>query len=128
MTLKLTLRLVPGTFAISRLAANDPLPDWLGAAPFSAMIRAEDEMTVVCDQASVPDMVHSDRDWACLRTVGPFPFEAAGIVRTLIGPLSENGIGVFVLCTFDGEHLLVKHTDLDRAAALLAQAGHVFEG
>ena len=44
----------------------------------------------------------------------------------LIWPISEQGIGVFVLCTFDGEHILVPEKEWDRAARLLEEAGHVF--
>ena len=38
--------------------------------------------------------------------------------------LSENGIGIFIVSTFDGDHLLVSRTDSERACALLAAAGH----
>jgi hypothetical protein len=42
----------------------------------------------------------------------------------VIRPLSENGIGIFVVSTFDGDHLLVSQADSERAVALLAGAGH----
>lgn len=124
MTLKLTLRKLPETYAVARLPAGDSLPDWLQGDGLSAMVRAQDELTMVCPESRVPQNVQAERGWACLRTIGPFPFDAAGIVHKLIGPLSENGIGVFVLCTFDGEHLLYPQADAARAEQLLRDAGH----
>jgi len=52
--------------------------------------------------------------------------DAAGIVSSLVAPLSAAGISVFVLCTFDGEHLLVAERDMAQASALLEANGHRF--
>lgn len=121
---KLAIRPVPGTYAIARLPAGAPLPPWADGPGFVSIVRADDEVTVVCQQDRVPAAVETDRNWACLRTVGPFAFDATGIVTALIAPLSQNGIGIFVSCTFDGEHVLVKQAELPEAKRLLAKAGH----
>lgn len=63
--------------------------------------------------------------WTCLRFVGAFAFGATGIVLSVVRPLSEGKIGVFVISTFDGDHLLLKTDDMPMAAKLLAGAGHV---
>jgi len=122
----LTLRWVPGVYGLARLAPDACLPAWIRGPGFVSLSWADDEVTVICDAARIPAGGTSDLDWLCLRSVGPFPFDAAGIVQTLIAPLSENGIGVFVICTFDGEHLLIKQVDKPRAVALLQGAGHRF--
>ncbi len=124
MALSLRLRRVPGRYTVARLAPDAPLPAWMSGPGFRAAVWAEDELTLVCAAERVPPEVPAERDWMCLRTIGPFDFQAAGIVHTLITPLSTNGIGVFVVCTFDGEHLLVAEADRDRACALLEAAGH----
>ncbi len=64
--------------------------------------------------------------WACFRSIGPFSFQATGIVQSLVNPLSNAGIGVFVICTFDGEHLLVSADEAHKAESLLTEAGHLF--
>lgn len=122
----LTLRTVQGNYAIARLAAGAGIPAWVNGAGFSSIIRADDELTLICDQSRIPDGVEADRDWICLRTVGPFAFDAAGVVHALITPLSTNGIGIFVVCTFDGEHLLIAGTDESKARKLLQDAGHIW--
>lgn len=127
MELSLRLRRVPGRYGIVRLAPDATIPDWAGGAGFWAVIRAEDEITIVCLQDRIPDGAESSRDWLCLRTIGPFAFDATGIVSSLIAPLSDADIGVFVVCTYDGEHLLVAERDMARSMALLEARGHRFE-
>ncbi|WP_306151444.1 ACT domain-containing protein [Roseovarius sp. MMSF_3281] len=100
MAMALTLRWVPGVYGLARLAPDACLPAWIRGPGFVSLSWADDEVTVICD--------------------------AAGIVQALIAPLSDNGIGVFVICTFDGEHLLIRQMDKPRAVALLQEAGHRF--
>ena len=124
MSIQLTIRVVPGRYAVCRLEAEAAIPDWLQGPGFKAVVYADDEVTLVCLEERVPLGIPSETGWACLRTVGPFPFDAAGIVKSLIDPLSGNGIGVFVLCTFDGEHVLIPADQLDAARQHLQAAGH----
>ncbi len=126
MTRAIKLRHVDGRYGVARLAAGAAMPPWLDGPGLSAAIRAEDELTIVCRLERIPEGIEVDAPWACFRSVGPFDFQAAGIVQSLVDPLSRDGLGVFVLCTFDGEHLLVAERDKDRAVRLLSAAGHRF--
>lgn len=127
MVLSLKIRSVPGTYAIARLAADAKIPEWMDGPGFTAVIKSDDEITLVCLNDRVPAGITAERNWACMRTIGPFPFESAGIVQSLIAPLSNNGIGIFVVCTFDGEHLLVQEQQLEDARRQLLSAGHQFD-
>lgn len=121
----LQIRFVPGRYAVSRLGAYEDVPVWFSGPGFKAAICSEDGTTLVCLEDRIPADVKTEKGWACLRTVGPFPFEAAGIVQSLIEPLSNNGIGVFVVCTYDGEHVLIPASDTTKAVHFLEAAGHV---
>lgn len=127
MPVTVKLRSVPGVYGVARLAADAPIPSRFNGPGFSAAIRADDELTLVCLQDRVPDVIEIEPDWGCLRSIGPVPFNTTGIVQSLIEPLSSQGVGVFVVCTFDGEHILVSAKDWERSTLLLQQAGHVFE-
>lgn len=122
----LKIRFVAGCYAVSRLPPNADIPDWLSGPGFKAAISSDDETTFVCLQDRVPESVETEKGWACLRSVGPFPFDAAGVVQSLVTPLSSNGIGVFVVCTYDGEHVLIPASGADQAVQHLEAAGHVF--
>ncbi len=121
---KIALKMLAGEYAVSRLAADAAIPAWADGDGFVTISRSDAELSVVCLGGRVPAATQSDPGWSCLRFIGPFAFDDTGIVLAVIQPLSENGIGVFVVSTFDGDHLLLKQTDVARARALLLQAGH----
>jgi uncharacterized protein len=120
----LTLRVLPHRYGIVRLAQDASVPDWVNGSGLSAMIRADDELTLVCQQDRIPAHVNSVINWRCFRSVGPFAFNASGIVLSIIAPLSNRGIGVFVVCTFDGEHVLVADAQWEESLQRLKEAGH----
>jgi hypothetical protein len=61
-----------------------------------------------------------------MKFVGPFAFDETGIVLSVVRPLSEGGLGVFIVSSFDGDHLLVRTAALASTQTLLTQAGHTF--
>jgi uncharacterized protein len=125
---KLTLKLLPDLYGISRLHPSSPIPPWADGAGFMSISRTDEELSIVCHQARIPDSVQSSLDWACFKLLGPFAFDETGIVLRVIEPLSRNGVGVFVVSTYDGDHVLVKNQDLERSKSLLVQAGHEIVG
>lgn len=123
---QITLELVENEYAISRLDANAAIPTWADGDGFVTITRSPFELSIVCLATRVPSGTKTDGGWSCMRFVGPFAFGATGIVLSVVRPLSEGGLGVFVVSTFDGDHLLIKLDDLPTAMALLTDAGHIF--
>ncbi|MCV6595106.1 MAG: ACT domain-containing protein [Silicimonas sp.] len=121
------LKEVAGRYGVARLPAGAESPGWMNGPGLSAMVRAEDELTIICPEARIPADVTAERGWACFRSLGPFAFDQSGVVAALVAPISAAGIGVFVLCTFDGEHILCPAEAFDRVRALLEAEGHSFE-
>ncbi len=127
MNKSIRLKHVPGRYGVARLPPNAPIPEWFAGDGFAALVRADDETTVICAFERLPDGIDLDGPWHCLRSIGPFAFDTTGIVQSMVNPLSDAGIGIFVLCTFDGEHLLVRESDVRKAVAALTEAGHIFQ-
>ncbi|MGB6242572.1 MAG: ACT domain-containing protein [Castellaniella sp.] len=118
------LRLLNGAYGVARLRSSDPVPAWADGSGFVSISRTDDELSIVCLQDRIPHDVQVDGDWSCFKFQGPFAFDETGIVLSVIEPLSTNGIGIFVVSTFDGDHLLVKSSNLEKTRSLLKQAGH----
>lgn len=121
---KIAIKELAGNYAIARLQNDAAAPSWADGAGFVSISRTDDELSIVCLQERVPDGVQVDGDWVAFKFVGPFAFGQTGIVLSVIQPLSTNGIGIFVVSTFDGDHLLLKTADKERARELLVRAGH----
>ena len=113
-----------GSFAICRLTPDGVVPDWAGGEFFSITGSAED-LSIVCPAMRVPVGVRHERDWACFRLEGPFPFSETGILVSFVQPLSERAIPIFALSTFDTDYVLVKEAWVEKALEAWQDAGHV---
>jgi hypothetical protein len=120
----LTLHLVPGDFAVCRLAPNEPVPTWAGSPVFSSVTRTAEELSIACPAAPVPSAIKAERDWRLLKIAGPFAFDAIGILAAVTEPLGRAGISLLAIATFDTDYVLIKAARLDDAIRVLEAAGH----
>ncbi|WP_342613577.1 ACT domain-containing protein [Burkholderia ambifaria] len=125
MSKSIKLKVLDGDYSISRINGDAPIPAWADGDGFVSISRNGDELSIVSLQERVPFGVKTDIDWVCLKFQGPFAFGETGIVLSVIKPLSENGLGIFLVSTFDGDCLLLKREDFDVATKLLLAAGHI---
>jgi hypothetical protein len=121
---QLELSLLPERFAISRLAAGSPIPDWATQGSFFSVTRTGDELSVVTELSFVPAGVQSHPGWRVLKVQGPFVLSEIGVLASLAGPLAEAKISLFAVSTFETDYLLVASETLSAAIAVLERAGH----
>jgi hypothetical protein len=135
--MNLTLSVLPDSYAICRLNASDPVPDWAalsagrlsssaGAASteFLSVTRTADELSVVARESLVPQAVKCDRAWRILKVEGPLDLSLTGILAALASPMAAERINIFAVSTFDTDYLLVKDAQLSHAVDTLVRAGH----
>ncbi len=120
----LDLEAVPGTFAVTKLPASSPAPDWSTTGHFTSVTRSAEELSIVCLEPNVPAEATSERGWRCMRVAGPLDFSKIGVIASLAGPLAEAGIAVFVISTFETDYLLVKAERFEDTVRALGQLGH----
>lgn len=72
----------------------------------------------------VPGALKPDAGWRALKLTGQFAFDQPGIVLSVVRPISEAGLAVFVVSTFHRDYLLVRADYFERIQKLLAAAGH----
>ncbi|MFW2404672.1 MAG: ACT domain-containing protein [Gammaproteobacteria bacterium] len=120
------LELLPETCAIARLDPDADVPDWI-AGEFQSVSRTNDELSIVCAESCVPVGVAAQRGFRCFRIAGKLDFAATGILESLLGPLADAHVSVFVVSTFDTDYVLVPGGRLEDATAALASAGHVVD-
>ena len=127
-TRRLTLRLLPETFAICRLEPGAAVPAWLPKSGFTAAIRTSAELSLYCDENAVPRDIRAERGWRGLELAGPFDFSETGVIAAVAAPLAEAGISISVLATYDTDYLFVRGAALESAAEVLQAAGHRVTG
>jgi hypothetical protein len=120
----LTLRQLPGTYAVCRLPPGEAVPPSALHGRFVSITRTADELSVICDEAIVLDDVTAERGFCLLGVQGPLDFNLVGVIAGLTQPLAAATISVFAIATYDTDYLLVRQRDLTRAVEALRQAGY----
>ena len=128
------LLLRPELLSVCRLAADAPWPrppddgslfsSTSSGAPTSAS-SAGAERSLVCRQDLAPSGASTEPGWRAMTVAGPLDFDLVGVLADLTTPLARAGVSVFVLSTFDTDHVLVRDEDVDRAVDALGAAGHI---
>src|SRR5512133_3665206 len=102
----LKFRCLPDAYAIVRLQPNSTIPDW-ATGHFTSITRTADELSVVCAAGNVPPNLRPPERWICLKLEGPFPLSQTGILLSFIEPLSDSGVSVFAIATYDTDYVLI---------------------
>ncbi|MGA8868079.1 MAG: ACT domain-containing protein [Candidatus Sulfotelmatobacter sp.] len=121
---QLKFRWLPGPYAIVRLAPRAAIPDWATKGEFTAITRTPDELSIVCPAANLPADVQSPHQWICLKLEGPFPFSQTGVLLSFIEPLSDHGVPIFAISTYDTDYVLIQEEYWGAAISSLQRAGH----
>lgn len=117
-----------GAFSMVRLPPDAPPPLGAFAGRLCAMTRTEDELSVICDTAHVPDAPQAEHGWACLKVLGPLDVSMVGVMSSLSGALAAANISLLAISTFDTDYVLVRAALLDAAIAAWRAAGHDYRG
>jgi uncharacterized protein len=125
---RLKFRRLPGPYAIVRLAPDAAVPDWATKGNFTSVSRTADELSIVCPAENIPNSVDPGRRWSCLKLEGPFPFSQTGVLLSFIEPLSNNGIPIFAISTYDTDYVLVQEEFAGVTRQALGNAGHELVG
>jgi len=121
----MNLTILPDTFALCRLSADEIVPEWAMIGEFVSITHTQDELSIVCAAENVPPDVKADRGWSALKVEGPLDLALTGILASLTRPLAQAQINLFAVSTFDTDYLLVKEYNLARACEALREAGFV---
>lgn len=124
MSQPLSLRPLSQPLAVVRLPAGSGLPWWAAASSFLSFTRTADELSLVCEEPSVPAEIISERGFVALKVEGPLPFHLTGVLASLANPLAAAGVSIFVVSTHDTDYVLVQERQLSAAIEALRQAGH----
>jgi hypothetical protein len=120
----LDLDLLPGDYAICRLAPGEPTPEWVPSAGVVSWTRTSAELSIVCAADAVPRGVVCESPWRVLAVRGPLDLALTGVLASLTSPLATAAVSIFAISTYDTDYVLVRAADVDRAVKALRHAGH----
>ena len=122
-TKKLFLDVLPERFGICRFDPNAQVPKWAWTSAFFSVTRTLEEVSVVCQEESIPQGTLHEKGWRCLKVKGPIDFSETGILSSLAQPLARADISIFALSTYDTDYLFVREKDLPKTVEILTEEG-----
>ena len=119
------VRVMDWRLAVAKLDADAPLPGWTGQATNALFIvRTADELSIVCDQAAVPEDQLAERDWRALRLEEPLGFTQVGVIATVADLLADARVSLFCVSTYETDYFLVRAWDIEHAVDAISHGGH----
>ena len=122
--MKPTLSLLEGNFIVHRAPPSAKIPAIALTAPFFAIMRTDDELSLVLPDSIKIESEKSEPGWACFEVEGPLEFELVGVLAGISSTLAEVGVSIFALSTFDTDYILVKREQVQVAYEALTSAGY----
>ena len=120
----LTLTILPGRYAISKLDPKAETPLWAREGQFASVTRTPAELSIVCPEDNVPAGASCVPGWRVLKCEGPLDWALTGIMASLAEPLADAGVAIFPIATHDTDYLLIREPQLEHAIHALTAYGH----
>ena len=112
--------------AVVRLSADAPEPDWAKGEPLVSVSRTADETAVFCPTNCLPEPIPGPfvGPFTVTRAAGTLEFSQIGILLKLLKPLSDAGLPVLTVSTYDTDWILVPAAQSQVATSVWRHAGH----
>lgn len=119
----LTFILLQAEYALSRLNADEAIPEWAFQSSFYSISKTTDELSVVCESKFVPGHVKSNKGWRILKIDAIMDLSLTGITAEFSTVLAEAGINLCVVATYDTDYILIQQEKLQAAMEAFKKAG-----
>ncbi len=119
----LSLTLLEHSMAIHRLPVRAALPKAALDSPFFAIMRTDDELSLVLPESVELKNSQVDAGWACFKVNGPLALNQVGIMAQIAATLAQAGVALFALSTFETDYILVKRKQAGAAQEAFTSAG-----
>ena len=87
--------------------------------------KTDEEKSLVCRTDKVPDNVaEQENGWNAFRIKGVLDFSLVGVLSKISALLAGNGIGIFVVSTYNTDYVFVKEEKMGEALQVLADNGY----
>lgn len=120
----LTMKLLKNKYGVCRLNKTELIPEWAQKSDFFAITRTMDELSIVCNEESIPNGTKCENDWRILKVEGPLDFSLVGILSKISTILAHNTISIFAVSTYDTDYILVKDKDINNAIEALIKENY----
>ena len=93
---------------------------------YSFIGKTDEEKSLVCITDEVPaNVIQQDDGWKAFRIQGVLNFSLIGILAKIAAALTDNGISIFAVSTYNTDYVLMKKENYQKALDVLKALGYM---
>jgi hypothetical protein len=119
-----TFAIRPESFCIRRIPLDWPLDLRSLCADWYSLTRNGEELSLVAPERVDIDAGECQRGWSCLTIQAILEFDMVGVLAAVSRLLAEANVSIFVISTYDTDHILLRTEHLETGVKALTGAGH----
>ncbi|KAI8149729.1 ACT domain-containing protein [Fennellomyces sp. T-0311] len=128
----ISLLILPDEFGLYQFDRNHQLSvETLNQLSWYTVSKTTNELSLLCpahEGSAAEAATKKELGWRCFQVDAQMDFGLVGILASIIDPLRDNKVPVFVVSTFDTDYVLVKENVLEKAIGILnRQSGIVLK-
>jgi len=121
----LRLVLYPNELTVYRLDKGTKIPQEILDLKWFTISKTLEELSIIvpsnCDVLKGFPEMKQEREWRCMKIDSVLDFGLVGILASIVNPLKEVGIPVFVVSTFDTDYILVNKCHVENAKKVIME-------
>ena len=122
------LEILEGTYVVIKLPFDYMLDQKIFNFQFFNITKTNSEFSLVIrtdENFNFKEFPFED-DWNIFKFAQTLDFSMVGVLENVIKPLSENGISVFVLSTYDTDYVMFKSSNKNKIIKILELLDYEF--
>jgi len=122
----IVLKALIGTYSLINLPRDAEIPEWAkrnnpeGLLSFTQSYYG---FSIICPDAWVPNDIVAERvpEWRVFRVDQPRGWAMYGLYSRLTQPLADDAISIYIVGSYDADHILLRQPDFARAKQILSR-------
>ena len=121
------LKILAGTFQLTKLPKDAPIPQSVFEQEWYTISRTRDELSIIAPDNLLIDSEYSEKGWRIIQFLESMELSLVGITAKITAILAQRDINLCVVATYNTDYIMIKDEQLYMAVQSLEQAGYVFE-
>lgn len=123
----IVLRALSGSYSLVNLPATAALPEWVNRDVEDGLVsltRSVYGFSIICPDDWAPaDVGQAQRvsGWRVFRVEAPRDWAMHGLYSRLTQPLADDAISIYIVGSYNADHVLVRSQDFSRASQILSR-------
>ena len=122
----IVLKVLAGTYSIANFPVHAPVPEWANQFEDDCLVSLTHSrygFSVICPDSWVPDDLPAERvaEWRVFRVEAPRDWALYGLYSRLTQPLADDAMSIYIVGSYNADHVLVRNRDFARAKQILSR-------